>query len=370
VKTPPGAEWMAIMTYNSLAAEEKEKRAKEKLLSEKIQFKKSLDEQINKAKHSKSSEKIDDKKFAERIYKDVEQFHTEEQQKLMMSRKRYQDELELQKLQIVENKQRQLAERDELKRIEELNIVIAKERLAKEAEKVRLQKEKEAELRRFVERENEENNRLHELEKQRAAEEDQRLMKEYAAKLDRDFEVRESSFKKKMDEMSHKGNKFETEGAGKAAREKKHKEDMLLLKEQQRKEELEHLKDLKKEEERKLRTQKALDENNRQLEEKKKALEEEKVRGLSLKVRFESDMEEYLQSQKEKARRDRESRLQYQEVLSKQVEETSKIDRNLTGISDKEKELNKSVLNKIHEDPLMMSRVLHRVRVGKAANKN
>ena len=53
-------------------------------------------------------------------------------------------------------------------------------------------------------------------------------------------------------------------------------------------------------------------------------------------------------------------------MLQKQAEEIAKVDRNLVGISDKEKELNKPILKKMSEDPLMLSRVMHRVRIGKA----
>lgn len=55
-------------------------------------------------------------------------------------------------------------------------------------------------------------------------------------------------------------------------------------------------------------------------------------------------------------------------MLQKQAEEIAKVDRNLVGISDKEKELNKPILKKMSEDPLMLSRVMHRVRIGKAGN--
>ena len=60
--------------------------------------------------------------------------------------------------------------------------------------------------------------------------------------------------------------------------------------------------------------------------------------------------------------------MQYRELLQKQADETSKVDRNLQGISEKERELNKSILNKVSEDPHMMSRVLHRLRIGKAGD--
>jgi len=69
-------------------------------------------------------------------------------------------------------------------------------------------------------------------------------------------------------------------------------------------------------------------------------------------------------------RDDRLKRMHYREVLQKQAEETAKVDRNLTGITEKEKELNKSILTKVSEDPLMMSRVMHRIRIGKTGESN
>lgn len=69
-------------------------------------------------------------------------------------------------------------------------------------------------------------------------------------------------------------------------------------------------------------------------------------------------------------RDDKLKRLQYREVLQKQAEETAKVDRNLTGITEKEKELNRSILAKVGEDPHMMSRVMHRIRIGKAGESN
>ena len=53
-------------------------------------------------------------------------------------------------------------------------------------------------------------------------------------------------------------------------------------------------------------------------------------------------------------------------MLQKQADEIAKVDRNLVGISEKEKELNKPILKKMSEDPLLLSRIMHRVRIGKA----
>lgn len=54
-------------------------------------------------------------------------------------------------------------------------------------------------------------------------------------------------------------------------------------------------------------------------------------------------------------------------MLLKQADEFAKVDRNLVGISEKERELNKPILKKMTEDPLLLSRIMHRVRIGKAS---
>jgi len=212
---PPGAEWYAIMTYNSHLAEERERIEKEKLRNDKLQFKKSLDDHITKSKLEQINSKLDDMKFGESIKKDIEKYHDEEKIKLATMKKKYHDELELQKQQILDHQMRLEAERDALRQVEQKNLRIAEEILAKENRELTQAKKREQEMRARVLRENEENNRLHELQKLREAEEDRRLMEEYSAKLDRELAQREGAFQKKLQDMAAHGTKFETEGAGK-----------------------------------------------------------------------------------------------------------------------------------------------------------
>jgi len=203
------------MTYNSHLAEERERIEKEKLRNDKLQFKKSLDDHITKSKLEQINSKLDDMKFGESIKKDIEKYHDEEKIKLATMKKKYHDELELQKQQILDHQMRLEAERDALRQVEQKNLRIAEEILAKENRELTQAKKREQEMRARVLRENEENNRLHELQKLREAEEDRRLMEEYSAKLDRELAQREGAFQKKLQDMAAHGTKFETEGAGK-----------------------------------------------------------------------------------------------------------------------------------------------------------
>lgn len=214
-KPPPGSEWLTIMTYNSYLAEERERLEREKVRNNKIQFKRDLDEHISKAKVVQGNSKMDDAKYAELIKKDIERYHEEERLKTIIIKKKYHDELEQQKQQIRDHQKRLDAEREVLRLEEEKNLRIAQEMLAKENETLQQLKKREAEMRAIVMRENDENNRIHELQRQRIAEEDRRLMQEYSAKLDRELADRENAFQKKMQDMAAHGSKFENEGAGK-----------------------------------------------------------------------------------------------------------------------------------------------------------
>jgi hypothetical protein len=203
------------MTYNTHLAEERERREREKSRNDKVQFKKYLDEHIEQSKLERVNSKLEDMKFGENIKRDIEKYHEEEQMKLATMKKRYQDELELQKQQIIDHQNRLQAEREAQRLVEEKNLQFAKDMLARENSELLKAKKREQELRARMVRENEENNRLHELQKLKDAEEDRRLMQEYAAKLDRELAAREGAFQKRMQEMASLGNKFETEGAGK-----------------------------------------------------------------------------------------------------------------------------------------------------------
>ena len=77
---------------------------------------------------------------------------------------------------------------------------------------------------------------LHEIHKKEQMEEDQRLQREYALKLQREQEAREAAFKARMDILDHFFEKSKEEGAGKLEREEQIRTELLLLKNQTEKE--------------------------------------------------------------------------------------------------------------------------------------
>ena len=76
---------------------------------------------------------------------------------------------------------------------------------------------------------NEENQKIKDAQALKDADEDQRLMKEYAAKMDKDESDRANAFAERMKKMEVFNAKFENDGAGKAIKDERIKMELLLL---------------------------------------------------------------------------------------------------------------------------------------------
>jgi hypothetical protein len=349
-----------------LLNEEKDKQELELAKSKKLKFKQILDSQINETKN-KTHLNMDDKQYAEYILNDINKYREEENNKKEILKKKYQDELEIRKKQIDEKKRLLEQEREQLKRTEARNFSIIKEKFDKEVALTQKHKQLEYEYRLKMEQENEVHLKSYETKKKQESEEDFRLMQEYAAKLDREAADRENAFKKRMETMEAYGHKFETDGAGKAMREVQLRADQLLVKEQKLKAEREIAIEKKKEEDKRIRQQKAMNENYSQLIKRKEQNDKERNDDLLLASKFRSDVEDFKRSQEEKRKKELERQKQYREELNGQVEQSKRKGKDLNGITPVEKDFNMSTLRQIKEDPVLLTRVLEKARILKSA---
>ena len=88
-------------------------------------------------------------------------------------------------------------------------------------------------------------------------------MQEYSAKLDREAYERDNAFKKRMEHIDRSSLKFALEGAGKIADEEEKARESQQMKELERAIERERAEYQRKENEKKLRLQRMLQENER-----------------------------------------------------------------------------------------------------------
>jgi hypothetical protein len=258
-----------------IKGEEKERQEREAARKKKEDFRRSLDQHMEVAHKIKAGDNTNDQGYANNIAKDIVQYNSDERAKFERIKQKNHEEAELRMQQIKEKAAKAAAEKqaayDQDMRNQQMNM----EKQREEQEKVARIRREKLENQERIKLENMENERLRALAKQAEAELDQRQMQEYAMKLDREAVEREHAFQHRMELMGKNGQKFATEGAGKAAKDMEIRTEQLLIKEQLRKEESDLAKELKKKEEQRRRTYLQLKENESQIEKKKREAAEQ-----------------------------------------------------------------------------------------------
>src|SRR5947209_4745930 len=116
-----------------------------------MNFRKNLDDHLDKAKSLKDivpRGEVNDKQYAQYVYKDIEIYHEQEAQKQAAIKKKYADELLIRKKQIEDHQRRMDEERDNFRQAEERNLQRARDILARETEILNSKKAKEQARRR------------------------------------------------------------------------------------------------------------------------------------------------------------------------------------------------------------------------------
>jgi len=183
---PPGSEWQVIQAYQVIQDEKRTKAEQDLMRNKKLNFRKDLDNQMKLRNDVKKLNNDGDKEYASYIYKDIENWRTEEKAKNDVIHKKHHDELAIREAQIADQNKRRAEEKAKQEQFDRNNLKMAADKIEEEKQKVIMMKEKEKENQHRITLENEENQRLRAIEKAKEAEEDQRLMREYAAKLDRE----------------------------------------------------------------------------------------------------------------------------------------------------------------------------------------
>lgn len=366
-----GNEWKVIRAYESILDEEKEKAEKIMHNLKKEQYRKLLnlqEKENNKLKNEATIKKPYgdplEKDYAIQVNQDVKDFHEEELNKKKELLLKNKDELIVRKEQIVDQAKR----REEEKRIQIEhdieNLKLANDKTAIELEKAALKKREARAALLKIELDNIENKKIRDAKKAEEAALDQKLMAEYSAKLDKEAFERENAFKKRLEGMAAFAQKYEDDGAGKALREAKIAEEKLLLKEQLAKADADLAKEVKKAEEIRLRALNSLTENDKLLKEKAARVEEQKRIDHLFAIKFKKDEEEFRTENKELKIKKKENQNKYRQVLDEQKHlKDSEVKISKNGMEAREKELNMSILKKAIDDPVILSKVLHRVRM-------
>jgi len=365
---PPGAEWSVIAAYQELQAEEKAQEEQRVARMKKMKFKESLDDHISRAKElRKKTEDHSDQEYSQFVNADVKRFHEEERRKKEAIHKKHHDELMQRKQQILDKmeaaKQAKLAQLED----EYRDLALAASKIEEEKEKMRRIRQRAMDNQAIVDLANQENNRIREIKRLADAEEDARLMREYAAKLDKEEEERAGAFQRRMDEMAKFAAKFENEGAGKQAKEERIRMEQLLLLEQKRKEEADAAKERKKEDDRRARLHKQMEDNARLLELKRAKETQLRKEDLEYQAFVLRDVDKYKQLEEDKKRVQKKKTAAYRVVLDEQKK--NKVDPanpKSAAFVGREADINKGLLEAAIHEPKVLQRLAAAVSPGKS----
>lgn len=341
VPPPPGSEWKVIAAYQELLGEAKTEEEKRIARQKKIDFKAALDKHIADSKDFQAKNVLSEEKSKR------ERLHAKGQ-----------EQLRIQKQQIIDAKIRHERDMAELRKVEV-------QMLAKAADDIQAETDKQARIRRYakeqqaiVDKDNEANEKIRELQAIKDAEEDQRLMAEYAAKIDRDDYARANAHAERMKKMEAFNLKFENDGAGKALKEERIRVEQLLLKEQAEAEAAAIAKEQKKAHDKKMRLQNMLHENEKLVDAKLAAKERQRKLDEEFAHKAMADVARFHEENASLKEKNHVKHLQYKEVLDYQkANKPAQADPTSAAFIGRESLVNRSLYEKAAHDPKVLQKL-------------
>ncbi len=352
-----------LTLYEELASERKEKEKAEKTMKEKESIKAALDKQLKVTEDKKSKEKNDDYSYAAKLAAEIQKWKEDEVSKSEKAKSKLLDEKRIREAQILANKQRKSDELTARRREEEESLSRARAGLEEEKESARQKKQIQKDQFLVIMEENKKNQLIKEAEKRKEAEHDLKLMKEYKEKLDREEEARRSWYNQTYERQA----KLQAANRDQRAEEFQREADLLArIDAHARKKELE---DKRKEEEKLAERERKQQETNKmlalQIEMKRKEAEREKEenRKISASIAEKELKVTAEEERKNKARADK--AMANRRAIEQQIEE--KRNKGDAKPTDAELALNKGILEKIKNDPILYSALATRLKEGEGA---
>ncbi|CAE7465683.1 unnamed protein product [Symbiodinium microadriaticum] len=277
--------------------------------------------------------------------------------------RKYEADRELITHQIEDSRRRREMEREHNIIQDQVDMRRAKAR-AKEEEDLKIAKrQREKAAQEQLRLENERHKALKAEQKRKEFEAEKRMEEEYRAKIEREEKARTEAFKKRMETMGRFEAKYATEGAGAKERENVRINEERLQREVQRKQQLEEANASKRDMERKERIRLASEENYRIMQEKEELRLSAKREGAALKLKYQAELDESSQTAAKEAARKRQKAMELKRGLDEQVSFKRQCESKeaMNGLDSRERELNKSLLKKMEQDPKYQHAIYERL---------
>lgn len=359
---PKGREWETLTMFQAYQAGIKDQTDKEASKRKQQELKAALDLQVLEAKMRYQSEKNEDREYLQYISNDLKKFNDENQAKLERENAKYAREKSYWEKQIMEDNAMRQRENDHMLQMEKRDLRIMQQKIAEEERKKKEKKDAEAALHRSILEENARNKRLHNERMLEERAEDNRVMEEYANRLDAEEKRRQDAFNKRMHDLERIVQMADDGPVGKGRRDQERQEEELLLKQQLAKDEKDALRERNDIQAKLERNREMAAQNKKLLEEQDKIKKAEIEKDKSYSEQFKRAGLEYKAQVIRDKKVHQEKRMRQRKVLQDQMDSKRRVEEDMNGV---ERSINYDTINHIRDDLTFQSRLQHRVRMAR-----
>mmetsp|Transcript_23023 Transcript_23023/g.33687 ORF Transcript_23023/g.33687 Transcript_23023/m.33687 type:complete len:626 (+) Transcript_23023:173-2050(+) len=359
---PTGREWEAVQLYKTMMYDNQVESEKKKKSQLKKELASTLAEQVEEAQRLKERERQREKEFHEKMKRDYEEFKKATAESLL---KKHEKEAETRKSweQQMENKALAIKREKELEKIEaKIEAELLAQDEAEEERQLQEQRMQELEacMKQFAEGDEAMRKKMNRRKEQLA--EEIRIAKEFHERADAYDRAKKEAFDARMDRIE-KLFKWAHEGPlGQITDEDEIKFDQKVRAEHEEIEENWRLREEKEFREKRELQERLRKENKALLEDNERRALEARRNELELGKKIRVEAVKYEKSMLEKKRNDHKQRVSYGETLLNQM---SRADSE-PAMTPVEESMNRDILRTIMTDPLVNSRITHRLRMTSA----
>jgi hypothetical protein len=359
---PKGREWEALNMFQAYQAGIKDMRDKEAHKKKQQELKAALDAQVREQNLRFQNEKSEDRDYLKFISNDLKKFNDENQAKLERENTKHARERSFWEAQINDDNARHQREKEKMIREEQRDLRRMQKKVSEEQRLIQEKKDKEAQIHRAIMNENAKNKLLHQERMAQERAEDNRVMEEYANRLDAEEKRRQDAFAKRMSDLEKIVQMADDGPVGKGRRDQERREEELLLKQQLAKDEADARRE-RNDLQAKLERNRVMAAHNKQLlEEQEKLKREAKEKDKGYSEHYKRVGREYQAEVSRSKQAEVEKCLRQRKVLQDQIDSKRRLEEDMNMV---ERSINHDTINDIRKDVTFQGRLQHRVRMAR-----
>ena len=354
----PDPSWALLNAVLAQEAEEKERQKAQSAEQAKLKFRVELDKQRASVAQRETQVEAEKASAFEMVKRAKEQYELDQARVREKKERVFVVEREMRLKQIEENKARAEQERQIKILQEKVDMARARRMQEEELELARLKKEEQKRAQDRLVEENEANKAIKSEMVQKQWEAEKRMNKEYELKMLREEQARTDAFQARIDALKRSEKGMAHIAGAKAQAEAFNAQ--RVMEEVEKKYQNDAARELAKKEQRRMDIEKSREFNLTLIERKQRLRDEDKSKDVAMRKKIE---EEFAQAQEKERLRLEEKRLKMNELKSKLDEQVQyQSTSSKRGLSQMEVELNKTIIKKIENDPVLFQKVMDRVK--------